>query len=133
MSSMIANIPLAFFGIYASSKASISMIGQCLKKEVKLLNDKVKIVLIEPGIYKTGFNRYMIENKYDNNFSRFSKLNDSIRNLENEILNFAGSNNLNSISKKIIKVVKTNDPNTIYRAPLLQNILIKMYIKLLKK
>lgn len=46
MSSMISNISLPFFGIYASTKASISMLTNCLRKEIKMLTDNVKIVLI---------------------------------------------------------------------------------------
>lgn len=133
MSSMISNIPIPFLGIYASTKASISMLGSCLKKEIKLINKNIEITLIEPGIYKTGFNKVMLDNKYDNKNSRFKELNNSIMILENEILNYAGCNNLNSITDKIIKVVETKKTKSIYRAPLIQNILIKLYIKLIKK
>lgn len=133
MSSMIANIPIPFLGIYASTKASISMLGNCLRKEIKLINNNVDIILIEPGIYKTGFNKVMLDSKYDNTNSRFKELNNSIMVLENEILNFVGCKDLSSISKKIVKASLSNNPKSIYRAPLLQNILIKLYIKFIKK
>ena len=35
MSSMISNISIPFFGIYAGTKASITMTGKCLRKEIK--------------------------------------------------------------------------------------------------
>lgn len=133
MSSMISNIPIPFFGIYASTKASITMLGLCLKKEIKMINNNVQIAIIEPGIYKTGFNKVMLDNKYDNENSKFSRLNDSIMNLENEILKFAGSSNLDSISNKIINVIKEDKLKSIYRAPLIQDIFIKLYIKFIKK
>lgn len=130
MSSMIANISIPFFGIYASTKASISMLGKCLRKEIKMIDDNIKISIIEPGIYKTGFNRVMIENS---NISKYKMFNKSLEEFEKEILNFAGSTNLDSISDKIIKCIESDDPKSIYRAPLLQNILIKLYIKFIKK
>ena len=65
MSSMISNISIPFFGIYAGTKASITMIGKCLRKEIKAINKNIKVSIIEPGLYKTGFNRFMIENKYN--------------------------------------------------------------------
>lgn len=130
MSSMLANISLPFFGIYASTKASISMLGNSLRKEMKLINDNIKVCIIEPGIYKTGFNRLMIENS---NISKYKLFNKSLEDLEKEILNFAGSNNLDSISNKIVCAVIDENPKVIYRAPLIQNIFIKMYIKFIKK
>lgn len=130
MSSMLANISLPFFGIYASTKASISMLASSLRKEIKLINNSIKIAIIEPGIYKTGFNRFMIEN---GNITKYKLFNESIENLEKEILNFAGLDELDSISKKIICAIEDDNPKLIYRAPLLQNILIKLYIKFIKK
>ncbi|MBP3635076.1 MAG: SDR family NAD(P)-dependent oxidoreductase [Bacilli bacterium] len=130
MSSMISNIAIPFFGIYASTKASLSMLGGCLRKELKYINNNIKLAIIEPGIYKTGFNRVMIENGYT---SKYYKFNESVENLEKEILNFVGSNNLNSISNKIIEAVESDNPKCIYRAPFIQNLLIKLYIKFIKK
>lgn len=133
MSSMISNIPIPFLGIYASTKASISMLGNCLRKEISLINKNIEITLIEPGIYKTGFNKVMLDNKYDNINSKFKELNTAIMMFENEILNYAGCDNLDSITNKIVYVVNQNKTKSIYRAPLIQNILIKLYIKFIKK
>lgn len=132
MSSMISNISIPFFGIYASTKASITMLGKCLRKEINILNNNIFISIIEPGLYKTGFNKYMVESKYNEN-SIFNDFYNSITNLENEILNFSEKKKYNSIINKIIKAVEVKNPKEIYRAPLIQNILIKIYIKLLKK
>lgn len=133
MSSMISNIPIPFLGIYASTKASISMLGLCLRKEIRLINNNIEIAIIEPGIYKTGFNKVMLDNKYDNKDSKYKELRESIMNFENELLKFAGNDNLDSISNKIVDIIKKEKLKSIYRAPLIQNILIKLYIKFIKK
>lgn len=130
ISSMLANISLPFFGIYASTKASITMLGKCLRKELKIINDNVKLAIIEPGIYKTGFNRFMIENSKTEKYYKFNK---SIYEMEKAILDFAGNEKLDSISNKIINAVEDINPKCIYRAPIIQNILIKLYIKFIKK
>lgn len=130
ISSIVANIPVPFFGIYASTKASISMLASCLKKELKFVNKDIKIKIIEPGIYKTGFNRVMIENGMTDKYYLFNK---SVNDFEKELLNFVGSSNLNSISNKIICAINDESNKTIYRAPFLQNVLIKLYIKIFKK
>lgn len=130
ISSMLANISLPFFGIYASSKAALSSLSISLKKELKLINKNIKIKIVEPGIYKTGFNRFMIDNSKTEKYYLFNK---SVYELEKEILNFAGKEKLDSISRKIIEAVKDDSNKTIYRAPLSHNLLIKLYIKLFKK
>ena len=63
----------------------------------------------------------------------FKDFYDSIRNLENEILDFSAKKKYDSITKQIIKAVKEENPKEIYRAPMFQNLLIKLYIKFLKK
>lgn len=133
ISSMISNISLPFFGIYGSSKASITSLTKSLRKEVKYLTDNIKIIIVEPGLYKTGFNKVMIDNKLDNKNSPFLKYENKL--IENEILIFdiLEKKKLDTISKKIIKSVEDKYPKQIYRAPLLQNIFLKIYIKLLKK
>ena len=130
ISSMLANIPLPFFGIYGSSKASVSHLSMALKKELKLINKNVRLKIVEPGIYKTGFNRYMIETSKTDKYYYFNK---AVYDLEKEILNFVGKSKLDSISNKIIDAVKDNSDKTIYRAPFMQNFLLKIYLKLFKK
>ena len=130
ISSILANIPMPFFGIYGSSKASLSYLCLCLKKELKLINKNIKLKLVEPGLYKTGFNRVMIENGKTEKYYYFYK---SVYDLEKEILNFVGKSNLDSISNTIIKAVKDECNKTIYRAPFSHNLFLKFYIKFIKK
>lgn len=130
ISSMLANISLPFFGIYGSTKAALSHLSLSLKKELKLVNKNIKLKIVEPGIYKTGFNRFMIENGESNKYYLFNK---SVYELEKEILNFVGKEKLNSISNKIIQAINDNSNKVIYRAPFSHNLLLKLYLKFIKK
>lgn len=130
ISSILSNISLPFFGIYASSKASLSSLCLSLKKELKLVDKNIKLKIVEPGIYKTGFNRFMIDNSNVNKYYLFNK---SIEDLEKELLNFIGKEKTNTIVNKIVQAVKDNTNKTIYRAPILHNIALKFYIKFIKK
>lgn len=126
MSSLAGIIPIPFLGSYCSSKASIIKLTECLKKELKILNSNIKISLIEPGMYNTGFNKVMFDNKYDTNFDNlFEEELELIRTRENLLQIFLEKNNLNSIVNKIEKAIK-ND-KFIYRAPLTQVIGAKLY------
>ena len=51
MSSIISNIPIPFFGIYAGTKASITMTGKCLRKEIKAINKNIKVLVKDHKIY----------------------------------------------------------------------------------
>lgn len=126
MSSLAGIIPLNFIGAYSSTKASLIKIAETLKNELKLVNKNIKICLIEPGIYLTGFNKYMFMNKYDNKDTYFKNELELIHMKENLILKLLGQNNFNSIVNKIENAIE-NDNKFIYRAPLLQVIGAKIY------
>lgn len=128
MSSLAGLIPISFLGSYCATKASLIKIGECLKKEIKMLNKNIDIVLIEPGLYKTGFNKYMFDNKdtlleqgYFNEIINYIKLKDNL------ILLFE-KKSLNSISNKIYKSIIDTKPKFIYRAPFLQVFFAKLYM-----
>lgn len=130
MSSLASIIPLNFLGSYCGTKASISHMARILKNEVKLLNKNIKIVLIEPGMYHTGFNQVMLENKYkymgiDSYFKDMIK---EIRKKENVLFTLLEKKRLSSIGNKIVEAVNSNNPKFIYRAPLLQSIGAKIYL-----
>lgn len=128
MSSLLGIVPLKFLGIYSSTKASLISFGISLKKELKLVNKNIKICLIEPGAYRTGFNEVMLENKYDYmKKSKYFKHNRyKIRKSENKLFKFIEKRNLNSIVDKIEDALLSNKPKFIYRAPLIQSIFIKL-------
>ena len=127
MSSLAGIIPLNFIGSYSSTKASLIKIAETLKNELKIINKNIKICLIEPGIYLTGFNSYMFMNKYDNKDTYFKNELELIHAKENLILNLLGQNDFNPIVNKIEKAIESDNPKFIYRAPLSQVIGAKLY------
>ncbi len=129
MSSLAGILPLNFLGSYCATKASIIQLTTTLKNELKLLNNNIKIILIEPGMYHTGFNQVMLENKYDwmQKKSYFENELSLIRKRENLFFGILEKNNLNSIVKKIVKAVESENPKFIYRAPITQVIGAKLY------
>ena len=129
MSSLAGIIPLPFLGSYSSTKASIRMLTKCLNLELKLLKNNIKIVLIEPGLYKTGFNKLAFDKKYDfmDYNSYFKEQIDLIKKSENLFLALFEKKKLNSIVSKIVKAVIKENPKFIYRAPISQNVFAKIY------
>jgi len=111
ISSIASMIPIPFLGSYSSSKAALSRLITCLNKEMKLIDKDIKIKLIEPGIYNTGFNDVMI-----------------VKEKQRKLFSTIGSNNLKSISNKIIKAVESSSNKCIYRAPLYQCIFLKILL-----
>lgn len=129
MSSLSAIYPVSFLGSYAATKASISKLALTLRKELKLLQSKVKVCLIEPGFYQTGFNQVMFENKYDwmDVESYFSSCLDLIHKKEKFIQKYIEKKNFKSIERQIICAIKEKNPCPIYRAPFLQVLGAKGY------
>ena len=120
LSSMVGRIPFAFLSPYCASKFSLECFGICLYKELKKLpNNNVKICLIEPGAYATGFNKENNEKKYTWLYknSYFKNIISSIRKKEDIKWNFLEQKPYNSIIKKYIHAVEDNYPKFRYYAP----------------
>lgn len=129
MSSLAGIYPMPFIGSYSSTKASLIKIAQTLKKEIDMLNTDIQICLIEPGIYYTGFNQVMFENKYPSMDidTYFKSQIEIIRNREKFIHNFIEKKNLDSIVKKIILAINDETGRFLYRAPFSQVVFVKLY------
>lgn len=129
ISSLSSTIPIPFIGAYAGTKASISLMTRILRKEVKMLTKNVDIILVEPGMYYTGFNEVMLDNKYKymDIDSFFKEQLDIIRRKEKMFFGIFEKKKLNSIGNKIYDAITSNNPNFIYRAPLLHSIGAKIY------
>ena len=122
-------MPLPFLGAYASSKAALTSMIRCLGYEVKLISKKVTLCIIEPGLYRTGFNKYGFDSKYDfmDNDSFFRYHIDLIKKSENIFLNIFERRKFNSISNKIVRAISLEKPKFYYRAPLSQALFVKLY------
>lgn len=129
MSSLASIYPIAFLGSYCSTKSSISMLSACLKKEINMINKNIKIKLIEPGLYRTGFNEVMFDNKYDfmDNATFFNSILEKLRKKENFIIKYLTLKNYNSIVRQIIRAIKDDNNKFIYKAPLIEAIGTKIY------
>lgn len=122
MSSISGIIPIPFLGSYSATKSSLSTLTTCLKYELKLLNSDINVKLIEPGIFNTGFNEFMIDNK---NESVYFKTN--ITEIEKKLFKFIGHNDTKIIVKKIVKAIETNSKKLVYSGPLFQKITVRIY------
>ena len=129
ISSIGAHLPLDFLGVYCATKASVSMLAITLKNELKLINSNIKIKLIEPGLYHTGFNQVMLENKYkwmdiDSYFKEIIKY---LRKKESVYFNLLERKKLNTIVKQIEKAIDSENNKFIYSAPITQLLYSKLY------
>lgn len=126
MSSLAGIIPIPFLGSYCASKASIIKLTECLNLELKLLNNEIDVCLIEPGLYNTGFNKLMLDKKYDDVSLYFDKQLEQIKKYENIILKLFEKKKLDSIVNLIVKSINTNKVKRIYSAPLSQRLFAKI-------
>jgi short-subunit dehydrogenase len=128
ISSMLAEMPIEWFGIYSSTKAALTNLTMALDMELKEIHSDVKVSIIEPGFYHTGFNQDMMQNKYDNPESLFKNLKKEISRIEQLKVNTLESHDLNTIVDKIVHAVEDKKPELIYKAPFMQQVMQKMFI-----
>ena len=119
ISSLTSKMPLPFLGSYSGTKAALSVFARTLFYESKLLSSKIDIVLVEPGLYETGFNKLAFDKKYEfmdyNSF--FNSQIEFIRNVDNICLLLFEKRDLKSIVNKIYKAVTASNPHFRYSAP----------------
>lgn len=125
ISSLAGIIPIPFLGSYCATKASLISLTTCLKKELKLITDDIKVKLIEPGIFNTGFNDVMIENKVKTVY--FQDIEYQITEIEKKLFQFLGHDSTGCIVRKIIKAVESNSNKLVYSAPFLQKLGARIY------
>lgn len=128
ISSLTSKMVLPFLGSYSSSKASLSAIARSLYYESKLLKSQIDIVLIEPGLYKTGFNKLAFDKKYEfmDNDSFFKSQIELIRKVENAYLFLFERRKLKSIANKIYEAITIDNPKFRYSAPFSHNLFSKI-------
>lgn len=126
MSSLAGIFPMPFMGIYSATKASITSITKALQKELFFLGTNVKVVLIEPGLYHTGFNNLFLDNKYDDG-KYFEDIKKELYNVEHFLLKVTEKKELDSIVIQIVRGVEDEKPKSVYRAPFIQSKLAKIY------
>ena len=124
MASLAGIVPICFIGSYSSTKSAIIKITETLKKELNKISN-IKVSMIEPGFYDTGFNQVMFDNKDIDLY--FSHLKNQINQEQEFIHRWIEKKNLNSIVKKIIKCIDSKNPKFIYRAPFSQVVFSKLY------
>ena len=122
-SSLIAFYPLVYLSSYSASKLYLISLFNTLKLEVKYLNVDVKLSLILPGAYNTGFNDVMIDNISNN----------SLKNIKMKMylkILFAllESVNIDKLTNKIAKEIEKDNPVYIISKPEIQKIFTKIYI-----
>jgi len=132
VSSIAGIMPIPFLGSYCATKASLDIMARVLRMELKKTNKKIKVKLIVPGAYKTGFNQYMIENKDRLNFSDFNEDVDSIIENKKLVFSMVEKKSLDSIINKIYSAIVSDSDRLVYKAPLLQVIASKIYMLFLK-
>jgi len=129
ISSLAGNAPIPFLGSYCATKASINMISSTMRLEAKLLKSKIEVITIQPGLYQTGFNQVMIENKFDrmNLDTYFKEQLEFLKKYETPLYHLLETKKLDSITNKIVDAATKKNPRKIYRTRISQILFTKMY------
>ena len=127
MGSLAGKIPMPFFGAYSGSKASLIKMTEALRFELLLLDSDIKVSLILPGLYDTGFNKLAMDKKYDfmDLDSFFEYQLDFIRAYDRFVL-FFEQRSLSSIVNKICQAVSSDNPKFLYTAPFSQSLVARI-------
>lgn len=124
-SSLVGELPIPFTGCYAATKASLTMIGKILKWELKIAGWKdMKVRLILPGAYRTGFNQQMLN--YIDKSKFFKSAEDCFYGMR-FLFSLAEKKTTHSIVNKMVKAIESESSRLVYVAPCSQNVMTRLY------
>lgn len=127
--SLVGKVALPFLGPYVISKFAIEAYCECLRFELKLIKEaNIKISLVEPGSYATGFNKNNMIRMYNfmKNGSYYSNISNKIFKYQNMFWNITEKKNIGSIVKIYTKAVESPSNKFRYSAPLTQSLIVKL-------
>ena len=130
MSSLIGEVPLRFFGPYAATKAAIATLARSLHQEAALFDADIRITVVLPGAYHTGFNQRMIDGKFGW-MREGSYFEDDIPKLckrEHMLFDVMEKKRLASIVRAVEKAATKQHPRFKYVAPPSQALGAKLYV-----
>lgn len=126
-SSLAAFLPLPYLSAYTASKNYLVNFANTLRLELLYQNLDVRISLILPGAYHTGFNDLMIENKELDNYlikekaikmSKYQKI----------LFRLIEKFDYSDLVREVVKEIEKDKPKFIISRPLNQKIFIKLYV-----
>ena len=128
MASLAGILPVPFLGSYCSTKASLIKWMECLRLELLESKIPIQLSIIEPGLYRTGFNEVMFENKYPEIESNhyFEEIIEFLHKQDALLIKLA-KKDIDRIADKIYKAIKSKNSKFIYRAPFSQVVSAKTY------
>jgi len=115
-SSLAGILPIPNLGSYCTTKSALITMAKCLKKEVIQKKKNIRIKLIEPGAYATGFNEIMLNYLEEKNYQRYQK-----------IFRLFEKKHTRSIEKQMVRALESNSKHLCYKAPFLQRVAAKLY------
>ena len=116
----------------ATSGIGYHLALKLIKKEINISKLDIDIKLIEPGTYKTGFNQIMIDSKNELDSSLFNNTMIKTSKMQSKIFSIIEYKKLNSIVNKMYNAIESKSNKLTYRAPLLQIIVLKLYLLFVK-
>ncbi len=128
-SSLAAFLPFPYLSSYTSTKISLYLIAKTLRMELKFQNIPVKVHVILPGVYSTGFNEVMVDNKMFDHLILREKAHQMTK-YQKLFFSLSEKKEFDSLSNKIVRAVETNYSRFSISAPFSQKVAVKLYILL---
>ena len=122
VSSIGGRIPFPFVGSYCMTKYALEAAAEALRAEMEHLGANIKVCLIEPGPFTTGFNQSIMGNKFQwmKQSGRSYWTAEQVAALEKsdeEQLAALETKDLSSIVASIVTACEAEDPEVRYIAP----------------
>ena len=126
-SSLAAFMPLPYLSSYTSSKLYLYNLAKTLRLELSYQEIDVKISLILPGAYKTGFNDLMIDNKALDNYILKEKAL-TMTKYQKILFSLIEEFDYSDLVNDVVREIEKDNPSFIISRPIREKIFTKIYI-----
>jgi short-subunit dehydrogenase len=122
ISSLAGRVSVPFLGAYSMTKFSLSCGAECLREELKLISKNIKVCVVEPGAYNTGFNQKNISKMFEwmDEKSYFFNQIEKLRESQFKYFEILEKKSNSSIVNKIVSACESNSFKFRYVAPFWQ-------------
>ena len=125
VTSLAGRMPIPFLAPYGLTKYALECVGADLAVELKPFN--IKVAMIEPGAFGTGFNEAQLATKYSwmTENSIYKNLQGYIKKSEKTVLGLQ-SDNTDKVVNTMVKAAEAKNPKLRYAVPKWQGIGVQL-------
>ncbi|MGL5635224.1 MAG: oxidoreductase [Sarcina sp.] len=113
ISSVVGKVALPFMGWYSASKHAVEGLSDAMRLELEPFG--IKVVIVEPGVVRTGFDSIVADNFNENENEAYQEASNSFKNSFIKMYANPKAPDSEVVADELVKIVNSPNPKIRYR------------------